>query len=138
MRELAEQTGRFVARGRTAREVPKRRSLRTAHAWRTCLSTVGGGRVMKPLGNERRHYWLLKRMAQTTGADPVAARANGYLDCADWSRMVQRCRGCAWRDACDRWLAETTAAPAAPKPCRNRAALALMKLDAQLSAAPVS
>ena len=42
----------------------------------------------------KKHYWLAKRMAKTTGADLVAAYQAGELGQEEWAQMVHKCRGC--------------------------------------------
>lgn len=88
---------------------------------------------MTHLGDSRRHYWLVKGMARATGVDLVDAFAQGRLDNGDWDRMVQACRRCAWADGCEAWQARARAASTAPKPCRNRARLALLRLEEELA-----
>ena len=89
---------------------------------------------MKPLGATRRHYWLSQRMAQATGADPASASRADRLSGAEWADMVQRCRGCDWTEGCVRWLRNGPRATTAPAPCRNRASLAVLRLEAELDA----
>lgn len=70
---------------------------------------------MKPMGDQREHYWLVQRMAKALGCDTVEAMANGTLESSEWSDMVTRCRGCEVKCACKLWLnrAELDAAPRA-------------------------
>lgn len=59
---------------------------------------------MKPLGQLKRHFWLAKRMAKTSGVDLAEARAEGDLSHKDWASMVQGCRACSDPERCARWL----------------------------------
>lgn len=51
---------------------------------------------MARLGDPRRHYWLLQRMARTAGVDLVAAYDQGRICPQDWAEMVMACRRCRW------------------------------------------
>lgn len=59
---------------------------------------------MKPLGQLKRHFWLAKRMAKTTGVDLAEARDAEDLSHKDWALMVQKCRTCTDPERCARWL----------------------------------
>ena len=74
---------------------------------------------MKPLGDHKKHYWLSKRMAKTTGADLVAAYQAGELGQEEWAQMVHKCRGCDWAEGCARWLRKTPTATDVPSTCVN-------------------
>ena len=87
---------------------------------------------MTPLGDPRRHYWLVQGMAKATGVDLVRAVEEGRLTLADWADTVQSCRACAWTEGCDHWLKQGTPAAVPPKPCRNRARLASLRLEQEL------
>lgn len=84
-------------------------------------------------GNIRHHYRLVQGMARTTGADLAGAFAEGRLGAAQWAGMVQSCRRCGWAMGCRDWLRRRPAAQTAPEPCRNRARLALLRLEEELS-----
>lgn len=89
---------------------------------------------MTHLGDSRRHYWLVKGMARATGVDLVDAFEQGRLDNGDWDGMVRACRRCSWADGCEVWQARgERAVSTAPKPCRNRARLALLRLEEELA-----
>ena len=60
---------------------------------------------VRPLGEEKRHYWLALGMAQVSGADLQRALDEGRITHGDWAEVVQRCRGCAWTEGCDCWMA---------------------------------
>jgi len=81
---------------------------------------------MKPLGDMHEHLGRVRRMAQATGVDPVAAQSVGALGQQDWAAIVQTCRGCGWADGCDRWLDSAQTASFAPSNCLNRARLAAL------------
>lgn len=74
-----------------------------------------------PLGETGVHYWRVQRMAKSCDVNTARAAADGRLDQKAWADMVQRCRGCAWVDGCERWLHsteyETDVAP--PNTCLN-------------------
>ncbi len=75
-----------------------------------------------PMGEEKRHYWLAKRMATCTGADLQAALDAGEIDHADWAAVVTRCRGCNWVEGCEAWMAEQERGAAdVPQACPNAA-----------------
>lgn len=80
--------------------------------------------AVAPLGDERHHYWLVRRMAKATGVDLAAAHEAGELPQELWSDMVQRCRGCGWEregGGCARWLSlQVPGEATAPEPCVNR------------------
>ncbi|MCG7493734.1 DUF6455 family protein [Thalassobius sp. Cn5-15] len=85
---------------------------------------------MKPLGNLKRHFWLVKRMAKTTGVDLAAARDGGQLSQKDWAQMVSRCRTCSTPEACSRWLdsaALNGGAEVQPEYCENKDRLNSLK-----------
>lgn len=87
-------------------------------------------RAFAPLGAERRHYWMVMRMADASDIDLVAAVRAGALTQADWAAMVLRCRSCACVESCQRWLDDPTAGGAqrtVPEGCLNRAHLAALK-----------
>lgn len=77
--------------------------------------------AVRPLGDERRHYWLALSMAGAAGADLQAALNGGRIDHSDWAGVVQRCRGCGWTEGCACWLAARGGADDAPVPraCPN-------------------
>ncbi|MCG7573491.1 DUF6455 family protein [Phaeobacter sp. CNT1-3] len=85
---------------------------------------------MKPLGSLKRHFWLAKRMAKTTGVDLEQARADGALSQRDWAGMVARCRSCTAPEACSNWLDKSAlsgGAESQPTYCENRARLQSLK-----------
>lgn len=74
----------------------------------------------RPLGEEKRHYWLAVTMAQKTGADMQRALEEGVICPQDWATLVQRCRGCGWAEGCDCWMAEQEVGAAeVPAACPN-------------------
>ncbi|WGW05118.1 DUF6455 family protein [Tropicibacter oceani] len=90
----------------------------------------------RPLGPERRHYWLAKRMAKATGVDLESAMDQGELTQQDWASMVTTCRGCAWTQGCRHWLNQphslgNDAPRSLPEGCANRAPLANLRNAAQ-------
>jgi hypothetical protein len=72
-------------------------------------------------------------MARATGLDLAAAVSKGDLALCDWAEIVQRCRSCSWAKGCDKWLAGNPQVAAPPENCRNRAALAALKIEQELS-----
>lgn len=86
-----------------------------------------------PLGHPRRHYWLVQGMARATGLDLAKAVGDGRLTLHDWADIVHNCRACTCADGCDRWLASDPCVTAPPNPCRNRATLAALKIEQELS-----
>lgn len=77
-------------------------------------------RTPRPLGPERRHYWLAVTMAQATGADLQRALDEGVITHAEWAGLVQRCRGCGWAEGCDHWMErQARGAAAVPQACPN-------------------
>ena len=76
---------------------------------------------VRPLGDEKRHYWLALGMAQASGADLQRALDEGRITHGDWAEVVARCRGCAWAEGCDCWLAaqDPATASAIPQACPN-------------------
>ncbi|SLN43452.1 hypothetical protein PSA7680_02185 [Pseudoruegeria aquimaris] len=83
---------------------------------------------MKPLGEERRHYWLAKRMADAAQADVVGAFSEGRLSSQEWAGLVTRCRGCTWVEGCARWLEEDHPEAIAPAACANARVFEALKL----------
>ncbi len=79
------------------------------------------GRV-RPMWSLSRHYWLAKRMAKATGVDLEAAMDEARLTQSDWAEMVRQCRGCGWREDCERWLDQPhdDAPRRIPRGCANR------------------
>ncbi|WP_397542884.1 DUF6455 family protein [Roseovarius salis] len=88
---------------------------------------------MTPLGDPRRHYWLLQDMARATGVDLVRAFEEGRLGQNEWAETVERCRACGWAGGCRAWLASGVVDAAPPRPCRNRARFAILHLEEELA-----
>lgn len=84
---------------------------------------------MKPLGDPKQHYWLVQGMARATGVDLVHAVGKGWLSQRDWARTVQTCRACDWANGCKDWLRGDIFVDVPPKTCRNRAQLAMLRLE---------
>ncbi|MFZ7091799.1 DUF6455 family protein [Primorskyibacter sp. 2E233] len=85
-------------------------------------------RPYRPLGPERRHYWMAQRMAKATGVDLVEAMEEHALTQEDWSRIVTRCRGCEWVQGCKHWLAQGgDTIRDLPEGCANRARYAALR-----------
>lgn len=83
---------------------------------------------MKPLGEPRRHFWLVQKMAQKQGVDLTGAMARGDLDQADWAGMVTRCRGCTGAEACAQ-MPEQGGSGELPEYCRNRERFRILLAD---------
>jgi len=79
----------------------------------------GDAQRVRPLGDEREHYWLALGMAQTVGLDLQAEIEAGHLTRADWAETVQRCRSCGWAGECPGWMAAQADAERAPASCVN-------------------
>lgn len=79
--------------------------------------------IVRPLGDEKRHYWLALGMAQASGADLQKALEEGRITHGDWADVVTRCRGCGWTEGCDYWLASQSdeAGASVPQACPNAA-----------------
>lgn len=77
--------------------------------------------AVRPLGDEKRHYWLALGMAQTSGVDLQRALEEGRITHGDWAEVVTRCRGCGWTEGCDCWLAAQDGSGSAtvPQACPN-------------------
>jgi len=89
--------------------------------------------TMTPLGDPRRHYWLVQGMARATGVDLVRAFEAGRLDQADWAETVERCRACGWSGGCRAWLAAGRTASVPPRRCCNRARIAMLRVEEELA-----
>ena len=78
---------------------------------------------VRPLGDEKRHYWLALGMAQASGADLQRALDEGRITHQDWAYVVERCRGCAWAEGCSCWMSaqEPDAVASVPQACPNAA-----------------
>jgi hypothetical protein len=78
---------------------------------------------VRPLGDEKRHYWLALGMAQTTGADLQRALDEGTITHGDWAEVVGRCRACSWAQGCRCWMdaQDRGAAVGVPRACPNAA-----------------
>lgn len=80
---------------------------------------------MRPLGDVKRHFWLVQRMARTVGVDLGDAMRDGRISAEDHAETVTRCRGCACAGTCSDWLdtaeLEPRTARAAPGYCENEA-----------------
>ena len=87
---------------------------------------------MKPLGDQNRHYWLVQGMAKTTGVDLARASEQGDLDQSEWADTVRECRACDWADGCHTWLRGTQNVDVPPPQCRNRARLAMLRVEQEL------
>ena len=76
---------------------------------------------VRPLGDEKRHYWLALGMAQASGADLQRALDEGRITHQDWAEVVHRCRGCAWAEGCDCWMKSQDADTKSrvPQACQN-------------------
>jgi hypothetical protein len=81
---------------------------------------MGRDRV-RPLGDEKRHYWLALGMARASGADLQRALEDGRITHQDWAEVVQRCRGCSWAEGCDCWMRaqDPEAVSEVPQACPN-------------------
>lgn len=78
--------------------------------------------LLRPLGDENRHYWMAVKMAKATGTDLQSALEEGRISHQDWADLVQRCRGCAWVEGCACWMARQEAGTAeVPQACPNAA-----------------
>lgn len=89
----------------------------------------------RPLGDQTEHYWRVQRMARATGLDLVEAQQDGALDPRHWAGMVRRCRGCAWAEACGRWLDRPEVSPRPlPEGCANRRLFGTLQALAQTDA----
>ena len=82
---------------------------------------------MKPLGDKLRHFWLAQRMAKEGGVDLAQAQEEGLLNQENWAEMVQRCRGCAWVDGCERWLKALEQGRDLPGDCVNHKEFAALR-----------
>ncbi|MCM2561593.1 DUF6455 family protein [Lutimaribacter sp. EGI FJ00015] len=78
---------------------------------------------MRNLGNPITHFWLVQDMARAAGVDLPDARRQGRLTAGEWTAMITRCRGCAWAEKCQSWLAaQDMGEPAqVPPACATRA-----------------
>jgi hypothetical protein len=76
---------------------------------------------VRPLGDEKRHYWLALGMAQVSGTDLQRALDEGRITHGDWADMVGRCRACSWAAGCRCWMsAQDPEVPAdVPRACPN-------------------
>ncbi len=74
---------------------------------------------MKPLGDQRDHYWLALSMAKTSGVDLQAAIDSGHFSQDRWAEAVERCRGCGWGAECPQWLEEHAGEGRAAAECVN-------------------
>lgn len=77
--------------------------------------------AVRPLGDEKRHYWMALGMAQATGADLQKALDACQISHGDWADVVTRCRGCGWAEGCACWMAAQTGDGDAtvPQACPN-------------------
>lgn len=82
---------------------------------------------MKPLGEQRDHYWLALSMAKAAGVDLQAAIDAGRFSQEEWARTVQRCRSCDWGEDCPHWLQKNPRVETAPKTCLNARLFAALK-----------
>ncbi|MCT4556753.1 MAG: DUF6455 family protein [Pelagimonas sp.] len=80
------------------------------------------------MGPTNTHFWLLQRMAKTTGVDLVTAYDRDILAPQEWADLVTRCRTCQWAEGCGRFLSEQalTERPL-PDNCVNGKALNTIK-----------
>jgi hypothetical protein len=80
------------------------------------------------MGDATEHYWLVQRMAKTTGVDLVRASEAGLLEQAEWASIVTRCRHCQWAEGCKDWLDEPVdETRVSPEPCLNQKRLSALK-----------
>lgn len=81
----------------------------------------------RPLGDAIDHYWLVQRMAKTSGVDMAEASEAGSIQQRDWAAMVRKCRSCQWTEGCERWLSrlehDVDEQSAPPAECLNAAIL---------------
>ena len=91
--------------------------------------------TVTPLGHPRRHYWLVQGMARATGLDLAEAVRDERMTLHDWADIVHNCRSCTSADGCGRWLVGDPCVASPPKTCRNRAALAALKIEQELAQA---
>ncbi len=74
---------------------------------------------MRPLGDERAHYWRVMGMSHACEVDLQKALVTGKLTHTDYAAMIHRCRGCERVGACDRTLAAGHPRDEAPEYCVN-------------------
>ena len=87
---------------------------------------------MKPLGDAKRHYWLVQRMAGLSEVDLVRAKVAGDMSQQDWAGIVENCRGCDWVKGCERYLDRGQASETPPENCLNRLFLTSLKAIEEL------
>ena len=94
---------------------------------------------VRPLGDEKRHYWMALGMAQATGADLQRALDEGRITHGEWAEVVGRCRGCAWAEGCRCWMETHGAdgAAAVPRACPNAAVFEAVRDGEDGTAGPV-
>jgi len=83
---------------------------------------------MNRLGNLRQHFWKTLRMSKALGVDLSEEMATGRLSQKGYAELVQTCRGCAWSEGCEDWLAAQNGARApVPGGCANQPAWAALR-----------
>lgn len=80
-------------------------------------------RLVKYPGDPLTHYWLFLNMGRILGVDIQNARDKGRLKPEDFSKMLDRCRRCAWEHegGCTYWQRmDCDGAEEPPRGCVNR------------------
>ena len=79
----------------------------------------------------KKHADLFTRMGDAVGVDLQEEAIKGNLQFDEIAESVLRCTRCGQVEACQKWLNEARATPAAQSPdyCRNGDLLAFLKLD---------
>ncbi len=82
---------------------------------------------MKPMGDERKHYWRVLKAAKISGVSLQYALDNGKISKSDYAQMITKCRRCPEPAKCAAQFAEPQVTTQLPDFCVNRDTFAALK-----------
>ncbi|PUB12113.1 hypothetical protein DFP92_11189 [Yoonia sediminilitoris] len=85
---------------------------------------------MKPMGEPRKHYWQVLKMANATGTPLQAAFEDGDLGSADFADLITKCQRCPQPEKCSVILDRVRKLPDTPDFCPNRETYARLRRQA--------
>lgn len=79
-----------------------------------------GAMQMKPMGDPRKHYWQVLKMANATNTPLQEAFETEKLSQTDYADLITKCQRCANPEKCGAILAATERLADTPDFCPNR------------------
>lgn len=85
---------------------------------------------MKPMGDPRKHYWQVLKMANATGTPLQAAFEEGALAPQDYAELITKCQRCPQPEKCGVILEAREKLSDTPDFCPNRETYARLRREA--------